>query len=65
MWQTIKMVNHFTRLTSSTYTLSSVDKKGRIFIPVKLRFKLRFLEGTKVKLTANGNKLVVEKGGSE
>ncbi len=75
------MVNHFTRLlrkpkfsqlensrfsnSSSTYTLSSVDKKGRIFIPIKLRFKLRFLEGSFVRLYADKSKLIVEKEGSE
>jgi len=47
--------------SSSNYILSTIDKKGRIFIPIKLRFKLRFLEGTNVKLTASGNKLVVQK----
>ncbi|MBI3412555.1 MAG: AbrB/MazE/SpoVT family DNA-binding domain-containing protein [Candidatus Aenigmarchaeota archaeon] len=52
-------------MTSSTYTLSSIDKKGRVFIPVKLRFKLRFLEGTNVRLSVDNGRLIVEKEGSE
>ncbi|MBI1972237.1 MAG: AbrB/MazE/SpoVT family DNA-binding domain-containing protein [Candidatus Aenigmarchaeota archaeon] len=58
------MVNHFTRLSSSSYILSVIDKKGRIFIPVKLRFKLRFLEGIKVRLSVDNGRLIVEKEGS-
>ena len=41
------MVNHFTRLGSSTY-ISRIDKKGRVFIPIRLRAKLRLLEGTDI-----------------
>jgi len=48
--------------SSSNYILSTIDKKGRVLIPIRLRAKLRFLEGMNVKLTISDNRLVVEKG---
>ena len=47
--------------SSSNYILSIIDKKGRILIPIRLRAKLRFLEGMSVRLFVDGDKLVVER----
>jgi len=40
-------------------TISKVDSKGRITIPIGLRAKLKLLEGSEVRMILNKNKLIV------
>ena len=39
--------------------VSRVDSKGRVSIPVGLRYKLRLIEGSAVSFEIKGNKLVL------
>ena len=39
--------------------ISRVDSKGRVSIPIGLRYKLRLVEGSEVCFQVRGNKLVV------
>ena len=39
--------------------VSRVDSKGRISIPVGLRYRLRLIEGSEVRFRIKGNKLVL------
>lgn len=65
------MVNHFTRLSSSQYTQPKIDSKGRVFIPIRLRARLRFLEGTglnglkKIEKIMNNEAVLMRMGCSE
>ncbi|MBI4176792.1 MAG: MraZ N-terminal domain containing protein [Candidatus Aenigmarchaeota archaeon] len=80
MWQTKIMVNHFTRLlrkpmfsqlenrrfsNSSSACISRIDRKGRIFIPIRLRAKLRLLEGTDIVIAASDGCLIVFPNGQK
>ena len=39
--------------------VSRVDSKGRVSIPVGLRYKLRLIEGSTVSFEIKGNKLIL------
>lgn len=39
--------------------VSRVDSKGRVSIPVGLRYKLRLIEGSAVSFEVRGNKLIL------
>ena len=54
-------MNEFTKSESVTLSslISKIDSKGRITIPIRLRAKLRLVEGSNVEISLKKNKLVV------
>ena len=55
-------VNQFT-FNAVKQTISKIDKKGRISIPISLRAKLGWLEGSKVSINLNGDRLILLQDG--
>lgn len=43
----------------SSSFISRIDSKGRISIPIRLRAKLKLVEGSKVRIIENKNRLII------
>ena len=55
-------VNQFTR-NAVKVTTSRIDAKGRVSIPISLRAKLGWLEGSSVEISVRGDELILSTDG--